>query len=100
MKKIDQTEHEMLDIPSGVLAATAARSISPVARWHRQNSFLMAGDWVPFPHPGGPGTQSMSSICAQQSALASLLVSKAALGFVKVYQRFAQSLFIYIWGWR
>jgi len=41
-------------IPRGVLAATAARSMSPVARWHRQCSSLMMGDCVPFPHPGGP----------------------------------------------
>lgn len=41
-------------MPIGDLAATAARSISPVARWHRQCSFLMTGDWVPLPQPGGP----------------------------------------------
>jgi hypothetical protein len=41
-------------IPRGVLAATAALSISPVAKWHRQYSSLIRGDWVPFPEPGGP----------------------------------------------
>jgi len=40
--------------PKGVFLATAARSMSPVARWHRQKSSLMMGDWVPFPQPGGP----------------------------------------------
>ena len=40
--------------PSGVFAATAARSMSPVARWHRQFSFLIIGLWVPLPEPGGP----------------------------------------------
>lgn len=42
--------------PRGVLAATAALSISPVAKWHRQYSSLMMGDWVPFPDPGGPAS--------------------------------------------
>lgn len=41
-------------MPSGVLAATAALSISPVAKWHKQYSSLMMGDCVPFPDPGGP----------------------------------------------
>ena len=41
-------------MPSGVLAATAALSISPVAKWHKQYSSLMIGDWVPLPDPGGP----------------------------------------------
>ena len=41
--------------PSGVLAATAALSMSPVARWHRQCSFFSTGDCVPLPQPGGPG---------------------------------------------
>ena len=41
-------------IPRGVFAATAALSISPVARWHRQYSSLIIGDWVPLPDPGGP----------------------------------------------
>jgi hypothetical protein len=41
-------------IPRGVLAATAALSISPVAKWHKQYSSLIMGDWVPFPEPGGP----------------------------------------------
>ncbi len=40
--------------PRGVLAATAARSMSPVARWHRQFSFLINGLCVPLPLPGGP----------------------------------------------
>lgn len=40
--------------PSGVFFSTAARSMSPVARWHRQCSSLRMGDCVPFPHPGGP----------------------------------------------
>jgi len=40
--------------PSFVCLATASRSMSPVARWHRQYSSLMKGDCVPFPHPGGP----------------------------------------------
>lgn len=46
--------HNRTSRPSGVLAATAARSMSPVARWHRQFSFLIMGDWVPLPQPGGP----------------------------------------------
>lgn len=41
-------------IPRGVLAATADLSISPVAKWHKQYSSLIIGDWVPFPDPGGP----------------------------------------------
>lgn len=40
--------------PRGVLAATAALNISPVAKWHKQYSSFMIGDWVPFPDPGGP----------------------------------------------
>eukprot|EP00955_Chlamydomonas_euryale_P085584 364114-Chlamydomonas_euryale.AAC.2 len=45
--------------PSGDLAATAARSMSPVARWQRQCSNLMRGDCVPLPHPGGPATEDV-----------------------------------------
>lgn len=57
--------------PSGVLAATAARSMSPVARWHRQLSFLIAGLWVPLPEPGGPaqrkgGQRAAACECAAQ----------------------------------
>ena len=50
-------------IPRGVLAATAALSISPVAKWHRQYSSLIRGDWVPFPEPGGPtrGVEEVSN---------------------------------------
>ena len=33
--------------PFGVFAATAARNMSPVARWHRQWSDLILGDCVP-----------------------------------------------------
>lgn len=44
----------LTSMPRGVLAATAARSMSPVAKWQRQCSYLMVGDWVPLPHPGGP----------------------------------------------
>lgn len=51
--------------PSGVFAATAARSMSPVARWHKQLSFLIAGLWVPLPEPGGPGKRE-----SDQSAVA------------------------------
>jgi hypothetical protein len=40
--------------PKGVLAATAALNISPVAKWHKQYSSLIMGDCVPFPEPGGP----------------------------------------------
>lgn len=40
--------------PKGVFAATAALSMSPVARWHRQCSSFIFGDCVPFPQPGGP----------------------------------------------
>ena len=40
--------------PKGVCFETASRSMSPVAKWHKQYSSLMKGDWVPFPHPGGP----------------------------------------------
>ena len=46
--------------PRGVSAATAARSISPVARWQRQCSFLMTGLCVPFPQPGGPAPRRRS----------------------------------------
>lgn len=28
--------------------------MSLVAKWHKQYSSLMLGDWVPFPDPGGP----------------------------------------------
>ena len=50
-------------IPRGVFAATAALSISPVAKWHRQYSSLIRGDWVPFPEPGGPtrGVEEVSN---------------------------------------
>lgn len=41
-------------MPRGVFAATAALNISPVAKWHKQYSSLIIGDWVPFPEPGGP----------------------------------------------
>ena len=44
-------------VPRGVLAATAALSMSPVARWHKQYSSLISGDWVPLPDPGGPENQ-------------------------------------------
>lgn len=47
-------------IPSGVLAATAALNISPVAKWHKQYSSLIIGDWVPFPDPGGPASYNLS----------------------------------------
>lgn len=50
--------------PRGVCAATAARSMSPVARWHRQCSFFMAGLWVPFPQPGGPATANLHASTA------------------------------------
>jgi len=40
--------------PRGVLAATAALNMSPVAKWHKQYSSFMIGDWVPLPDPGGP----------------------------------------------
>lgn len=40
--------------PRGDLAATAARSMSPVDKWHKQNSSFMTGDCVPLPEPGGP----------------------------------------------
>ena len=46
-------------IPRGVLAATAALNMSPVAKWHKQYSFLIIGDWVPFPDPGGPVNHSI-----------------------------------------
>jgi hypothetical protein len=42
--------------PKGVLAATAALNISPVAKWHKQYSSLIRGDCVPLPDPGGPKT--------------------------------------------
>lgn len=42
--------------PIGVLAATAALSMSPVARWQRQCSCLIRGLWVPLPQPGGPAS--------------------------------------------
>ena len=48
-------------MPRGVLFATAARSISPVAKWHRQYSSLMIGDCVPLPHPGGPANSKTAS---------------------------------------
>jgi hypothetical protein len=44
--------------PKGVFAATAALSMSPVARWHRQCSSFILGDCVPFPQPGGPAEHS------------------------------------------
>ena len=47
-------------IPRGVLAATAALSISPVAKWHKQYSSLIMGDCVPFPDPGGPAIHLIS----------------------------------------
>ena len=41
-------------IPRGGLAATAALSMTPVAKWQKQYSSLIIGDWVRFPDPGGP----------------------------------------------
>ena len=50
----DRTPLTLAFFPSSVPALTAARSMSPVARWHRQCSSLMAGDCEPLPQPGGP----------------------------------------------
>ena len=41
-------------LPISVPADTAARSMSPVARWHTQYSSTSFGDCVPLPQPGGP----------------------------------------------
>ena len=40
--------------PISVPARTAARSMSPVAKWHKQYSFFSLGAWLPLPAPGGP----------------------------------------------
>ena len=47
-------------IPFGVCAATAALSMSPVAKWHKQCSLLIFGACVPLPHPGGPVSRERS----------------------------------------
>ena len=47
--------------PRGVFAATAALSMSPVARWHRQCSSFIFGDCVPFPQPGGPAEHAQNA---------------------------------------
>ena len=41
-------------LPKSVPADTAARSMSPVAKWQTQYSSTTRGACVPLPHPGGP----------------------------------------------
>eukprot|EP01139_Manchomonas_bermudensis_P009957 Amastigsp_a339750_3147.p3 type:complete len:174 gc:universal Amastigsp_a339750_3147:523-2(-) len=41
-------------LPISVPAATAARSMSPVARWQKPKFSTISGAWVPLPLPGGP----------------------------------------------
>jgi hypothetical protein len=41
-------------LPSGVPVVTAARNISPVAKWHTLYFSLINGACVPLPAPGGP----------------------------------------------
>ena len=59
-RKIKKKKEETLSIaslalrPRGVLEATAALNMSPVDKWHKQNSSFTIGDCVPFPDPGGP----------------------------------------------
>lgn len=36
-------------LPSSVLAATCARSMSPVARWQHEYLSFIRGAWVPLP---------------------------------------------------
>jgi hypothetical protein len=41
-------------LPRGVPVVTAARNMSPVAKWHTLYFSLIKGACVPFPAPGGP----------------------------------------------
>ena len=43
--------------------------MSPVARWHRQWSFLSCGDCVPLPHPGGPAAWARCCVPDYQAAV-------------------------------
>eukprot|EP00953_Heterococcus_sp_UTEX-ZZ885_P031638 16586-Heterococcus_DN1.PRE.3 len=77
--------------PISVPAATAARSISPVAKWHRQYSSFTSGACVPLPAPGGPVVCSaqirslartwdaLNSHCTQQSMPMALTYEDCAL---------------------
>lgn len=41
-------------LPISVWLATASLNISPVEIWAHEVSFERSGQFVPFPHPGGP----------------------------------------------
>ena len=43
--------------PRGVFFVTCSRSMSPVARWHTQNSSRIRGAWVPLPAHGDSQTR-------------------------------------------
>lgn len=67
--------------PRGVCAATAALSISPVAKWHKQCSSFSFGDCVPLPQPGGPAKQGIRLL----SITITLLVSADKSGMQDQY---------------
>jgi hypothetical protein len=50
----DLVRDEFTRSPTGVLAATAARSMSPVESWTIWRSRTSRSACVPFPAPGGP----------------------------------------------
>lgn len=69
-------------MPRGVLAATAALNMSPVAKWHKQYSSFMTGDWVPFPDPGGPALKySQAQHCTYSIAVLFIICTHDELVF-------------------
>ena len=48
--------------PTGVWAATAARSISPVESWTMPYFWTSRCAWVPLPAPGGPKRINLMTI--------------------------------------
>jgi hypothetical protein len=58
-------------LPISVPAVTAARSMSPVARWHTQYSSTSLGLWVPLPQPArarSGGEERGEKWCLAESA--------------------------------
>lgn len=72
--------HARTSRPILVFAATAARSMSPVARWHRQCSLLITGDCVPLPQPGGPAASRQQPTGSSGVVLGMLLTVLYARG--------------------